>query len=241
MTNTHLNLFDSLVKGPSFVQSELAKLALDKGQQRHAPRYLVELTKKTVLSKKEEFLRPFVIGFLNSRASYSSDNALEKEKFLNDALQSYRAFLHKPKGALPDWLYYAQWQLAEIGELLCHNSNTVEERCLKAAEWDAIRAEALRHILLYRFKRAEWRIAYIYSSYCADQFLGKPPTQRNWFINQSFYDWKILKYHIQILLAIRKKQEAAIKLADLQGILQANPKKFSENDYLDIESLKNMI
>lgn len=241
MSIAQLNLIDSVRRGPSFVESEFRKLTLEKGQPSPRPDDLVEIAKTAGLVKKEAFLRPFIVGFFYSLSGFGSDNDLEKEKFLNNALQSYERFLHNPEGALPDWLYYAQWQLAEIRGLLGRPWNTVEEQCLKAAEWDPMRAEALRHILLYRFQREQWRIAHIYSSFCTNQFQGKCPTQRSWFINPAFYNWKILKYHIPILLAIRKKDEAAIKLAELLDILKANPEKFSEKDHLDIENLKNMI
>jgi len=113
----------------------------------------------------------------------------------------------------------------------------VEKDLLLALEHDPTRAEAMKAILVSRYNQQEWRIAHIYSSFCVEQFLGRRPADRYWQVDDAFYNWKILRYHLPILVKLRKKDEARECLAQLKDRVQRYANQISERDRETVDAL----
>ncbi len=99
------------------------------------------------------------------------------------------------------------------------------------------RGEALAEILAYRYRQQEWRIAYVYRAFCVRQFLNKPPKNRYWIVDHAFYTWRILRYHLPIVMNLRKRQEAETLLSELQNRLLEKNNYYTETDYTQIKNL----
>lgn len=232
-------IYENLIRlGPQGIETELATTTASLDQKPNKYIHYVELIRNIKFSKKNPTSRAFLLGYFLQQVGIHCNIPTEREDFFKQSLVQYQSFLSSGKNENPDTHYFAQWQTGVLQQSFGVKWPVVEGSYLRSLEYDTTRAEALKEILNYRCTNQEWRIAYIYSSYCIDEFLGKIPANKYWYIDPSFYNWKILKYHIPILIAIRKKEEAKNFLYKLLDQLQQNPENFTEKDRQDINGMK---
>jgi hypothetical protein len=239
------DIFENLIRlGPLAIETELAKMTvpIDHESRRQPNKYIhyVEWIQNRKFSKKYSPDRTFLLGYFLQQAGINSIIPTERENFFTQSIVQYQSFLSSDKNGNADMRYFAQWQTGVLQHSLGTRWPVVEGSYLRSLEYDTTRAEALKEVLNYRCTNQEWRIAYIYSSYCIDQFLEKIPANKYWHIDPAFYNWKILKYHIPILMAIREKEKAKNFLYKLLDRLQQTPENFTEKDRQDINGLKKM-
>ena len=183
-------------------------------------------------------LTPFIAGYFAQKAGRCCEDKEKKTNLFKQSLAHYQSFLSSKHRAGRDILYYTQWQIGVLQESLGHRWSEAEESYLTALEYDPGRAEALREVLIHQYLQKNWYVALIYSTYCKDQFLGKVPPKRYWGLNLSFYQWKILKYHLAILLHLQKQREAESCLNQLLQLANKHGADLSEKDLKDISMLK---
>jgi len=178
-----------------------------------------------------------VLGYLYQEAGKRSVDASRKSSYLEAALIHYELFLRDGRRHSPDTRYFAQWQIGVIRQATGTAWPSVEKSLLQALEYDTSRAEALKAIVTTRYNQQEWRIAYIYSSYCAEQYLDRRPKNRCWVVDDDFYHWKLLRYHIPILLKLQKKAEARAAFRELKRRVGHFSASLSERDHETIAYL----
>jgi len=244
--------FDSLINsGPFAVESKFNQLGRlvyinttpfdNENQTQQMERYMgyVDLLSGIQSSNKESLHTSFLNGYFNQQAAVHCPVEKERENFFKRALSGYQTFLRLNRRFHSDAGYFAQWQIGALQQYLEYPWPTVEGSYLKAIEYNSVRAEAIRDILLFYSSHNEWRISYIYSLYCKNQFLGKPPSKEKWYINIPFYNWKILKYHISTLINLKKKEDANKCLLQLASYFNLHHSTMSSEEKSEISSLKN--
>jgi hypothetical protein len=153
-------------------------------------------------NKTDLYWRSFFAAKFGHRSVAYCSNEKEREALFKKSLADYQSFQVTGKNKNTDIHYFTQWQIGLLQHSLGFKWSVAEESFLKAMEYDRKRGEALREIVIYQCLHENWPVAYIYSSYCKTRLLGKIPSNRKWHINVPFYQWKILKYHISILLQL---------------------------------------
>jgi hypothetical protein len=216
--------------GPATVETGLAgALGLD-GNGGSAERY------SNLIARLKEQGAPsggdtsFILGYLHQEAGKRCADTDQKRCYYEAALVHYEIFLQGRGRHNSDTRYFAQWQTGLIEQSLGHAWPLVEKGLLLALEYDASRAEALKAIITARYNQQEWRIAYIYSSHCVEQYLGRRPEGRYWGVDDDLYHWKLLRYHIPILLKLQKKEEAGAALGELKKRVGPFSASLSERD-----------
>lgn len=150
----------------------------------------------------------FLKGYLHQQVGYYTEEIERKNELYTYSLNNYKTFLDYKKGE-KDFQFFAQWQLGVIQELLNFSWAEVEITYLKAFEVYPQRGESIRNILYHYYNLRDWKIGYIYSSFCINHFYGSIPLgNKTWHIDTYFYTWRILYYHIQICLSLGKIEEA---------------------------------
>ena len=217
--------------GPEVVEAEFGQLAgtPSKDTKEKYIQYS-RILKEQRLSKNDLCWRSFLTGYFGQQAGLYSADKNEQVHLFKQSLADYQLFQDTGRNNHPDTHYFAQWQIGSLQYSLRYEWSVAEESYLKAMEYEAERGEALREIIVYQSIQENWFVANIYSSYCMRQYLGKTPSKGKWFINTSFYQWKILKYQIPVLLHLgenEKAKECARKLFNLT-VPNLNPAEIKE-------------
>lgn len=221
----------NLIAGPEHVEREMTRLlGIDNTAGRNLFDYLhfIKYLQGIKPHKRQSFVHNFLLAYFHQQAgNHCSDQNQRKEHF-KLAFSNYVSYLDSPEKHQPDTKYFSQWQIGKIQESFSHPWPAVEQSYLTTLEYDVSRAEALKAILTYHLSRDHWRVAYIYSSYCMNNFLGKRPLKRCWSVDNDFYDWKILIFHIRILLALGEKQQAQLLLDTSSHEFQGKPQSLDQ-------------
>ncbi|HXB34170.1 MAG TPA: hypothetical protein VNV35_12140 [Puia sp.] len=196
--------------GPRSVESAFENWTNGSDRQRELEeRYVsyIDLLNKKSLDLGQVWTA-FLSGYFNHQAGIHCPNEQMRLFFFKESLIRYGLFLKACKHVSPDIAFFAQWQIGLLLQVLESDWAVAEESFLKALEYYPGRGETIREIIVYWGVKANWRMAYIYSSYCKEHFWHRPPASAKWFVNIPFYRWKILKYHVPVLLNLNRIAEA---------------------------------
>jgi hypothetical protein len=200
--------------GPKFVEVEFEKWSAEPHKC---------LLPERGLSKRDLAWRSFLLGYFYQKAGGSCSHENERENLFKQSLTNYQSFQHTGHSKKTDIHYFAQWQIGSLQKSLRYPWAVAEESHLKAMEYNVERGEAHRDIIIYYCLQQNWPVAYIYSSYCLTHFLGNIPSKGNWFVNTPFYKWKILKYHMSVLLQLGELEQFKECAQELFGHCSTDP------------------
>jgi hypothetical protein len=158
--------------------------------------------------KKESKLQPFLTAYFSQKAGTHCSDQNERNNLFEKSLNCYQAFQDNGDISKIDLRYFSQWQIGILQQALKKSWFLAEESLLKAMVYDPRRGESIREIIITYSRNKDWRIANIYSSYCVENLLGKVPVNGKWHIDLPFYRWKILKYHVIILVNLNRMEQA---------------------------------
>jgi hypothetical protein len=210
---------------PMFVENEFARLLNIPQNRTDSKEKFIEygqLLNDQCLSKNDQYFRSFLLGYFDQRAGSYCSNQNERGRLFKESLFNYQTFQNARKNGNANIRYYAQWQIGLLQQSMGYKWSIAEGSYLEAMEYHSQRGEALREIIIYQCSMKNWPAAIIYSTYCMEHFLGKVPAETRWFVNIAFYKWKIVKYHITILLNLNKKEVAKECAENLFGRYLAN-------------------
>ncbi|UPK68044.1 hypothetical protein [Chitinophaga filiformis] len=154
------------------------------------------------------------------------------------SLNHYTVFLQNPT-LKNDIRYFAQWQMGLVMERLCFPWPEVEKTLLAASPIHEGRGEATRHVIQhYRAKKA-WTFGYLYSTIAIKKFHEKIPTDCKWFIDPSFYTWKVMYYHADICSNLRMEEEMMNAYRKILPYVEQHPEEFTKKQIKFFQQFKN--
>ena len=173
---------------------------------------------------------PFIKGYCCAREVAARPAEEVNYELVSEGYHSFDKFL-SAQGMDSELGFVAAWKAAALGAQLDLSWSEAEERLLAATEAHPERGEAIREILHHYVSGSDYRIAYIYSSYCQGNFWGNVPRRENkWLVDLSFYNWQVLEYHIPCCYALMKEEEALETYKLLTRIMRTNPDYFLPED-----------
>ena len=195
--------------------------------------YISALEQRNNKSLRKNKLAYFLLGFYYQQATfYSSSN--ETATFLAKSSYNYEEFI-KLSHRYNEIHYYAQMQIAFIQQSLNQPWAIIQQSFLKAYAFDPVRGEALHEIIRYYVAAKKWETAYIFSSFAKYHFFDKRISeQRKLPVDNFFYNWGVLDYHISICSQLQKWQDATNSFFLLQKQIQQHPEYFTNNDIQSI-------
>ncbi len=163
-------------------------------------------------------------------AAYYSKGRPEQQEYLEKAHEYYNLVLHSPESLL-EYSYGAQYRLGEVLESLNYPWALVEKAMLKANEIDPVRGEPYRYIILHYLRNKDGELAYKYTSMGVKSFFGKNPyPERIMMVQETFYNWEILEYHIAACQFSQRWNMAKDTFQILKALLTTNPSWFTDSD-----------
>ncbi len=175
----------------------------------------------------------FSLGQSSYQAAMQSPDAAEKSSLLKTALDHFARFLQGRirKG---DQYFYAYLSSGIIMQVLSYEWKEVERMFLLAYESTPTRGESIKEIIKHYISEKKWPVAYIFTLYARDHFLGNPPANNNWGVDRDFYNWKVLDYHAVTCLSLGKTKEANSSFSLLYQHTLEHPELFSSDQIKQI-------
>ncbi|HMG67406.1 MAG TPA: hypothetical protein VK588_06965 [Chitinophagaceae bacterium] len=163
-------------------------------------------TKK--LNKKESLFVDYFKGFFYQQMAERSTEIDNKEKYQEEALAHYQAYLKLAKGT-EESRYYSQWQVGRLQDQFNYPWSIVKDSLLKANAIDPIRGESINDLIIHYTSISDWANAYTYSKFTIVHFFSRNPiAKRRWYVDPDSYNGNVLDTHITICRHLNYWSEA---------------------------------
>lgn len=246
MFGTNSNLLKllaaSLDQGPRYMETVLEKMAgktseASKMSNETFDNYLNTLTEaKEKIKKYNPGSYDFIFAYLHLQAGNACIDCDTRWHHFDAAIMGFKEYIHNSRKR-DEILYISYWRLAGLLEIMNTSWATVEELLLQAFQVHPCRAESLRDIIIHYYNKDIPRIAYVFSSFCSNHFYGRRKSyDEKWLVDDLFYQWKVLYYHVPISLSIGKHTEAKQWYDKLLPCVSTNPDWFHTEDIARIKS-----
>lgn len=218
--NIYKQLTRNINQGPHYLETILDKIAEEQGTGENVDCNswedrinVLEQAKKHITSAdKNSYF--FLLGYLAFKASTDAISDEQRQYYFEQSLSAFRTYISKQTND-KELNFISHWLKGRIQQSLGDNWGKIEEVFLMAFEANPCRAESLKEIISHYHNEETNRICYIYTIYCRKNFFLQVPKQRNWLVDEDFYTWKILDYHIAVCIALGRSEEAKITYQQL--------------------------
>lgn len=174
-------------------------------------------------------------------ALYTFDNEDRMHK-LNKALKAYRERVAITAEGYSEEIFYSQYIIGNISELLENDWDIVLQEYIKACDMDPVRAEPAYKIICHYYDTDDYTTAYEYSKKFLKLYHGTHPfPQRLLFVELELYHWKLLYMHLKICLKTDHLDEAKTMVKKLNTLIDDHPEWFSSEDYGDIREVNHFL
>ena len=164
------------------------------------------------------------------------DNRVENEERFRRSLKYYRERVNRFDG-YEEERYYSQLRIGSIMRMLEEPWSDTLIELMKAYSMDPMRGESIKVIIDHYLSVGEWHLAYLYSKFAKVNFHGKNPyPTRLLFVDEAFYQWRILEVHAAACFYTGRKDEAASTFKELQEVIKKSPHLFSPDEMAKINS-----
>jgi hypothetical protein len=186
-----------------------------------SPELVEQLPKKSKLSAVDHFC----LGYLCQKNA-KQEAALKHYKHVAD------------QWAVGEPAFYARYSAGIIAQNLNYPWPKVEHQFLGAFQTLPQRGEPILRIIHYYQSKQQWPIAYLFSKFAKEQFYGKLPTNGNWGLDKSLYNWKILDIHKVSCYYVQEIDEATATYSILCRLITEDPDSFLAEDITRIARQK---
>jgi hypothetical protein len=198
-------------------------------------------TGKLTAGKKRLDIQNFYLAYFYEQAARHATDPQIRISLLEKALMHYQQIRQK-ENAKGEHLYYSLWHTGLIMDLLEGPWPAVEDRFLAAYEQEPTRGESLEAIIRHYIKIQQWPVAYIFSAFAKDRFLGRPPSSSaKWGPNAAFYHWKVLDIHTAVCFNMGMREEATHTFSILLARTKEQPGLFSPKEIENIQDKVKII
>jgi hypothetical protein len=167
------------------------------------------------------------------------NNREENEERLRRSLKYYKERITRKDGYFEE-IFYSQYRIAYIMDLLDEQWSLTMQEYLKAYNFDVLRAEPIKSIIDHYISLNEWNLVYLYTKFGVDNFHNRNPyPKRLLYLDQSLYEWKFLEAHSAACFYTNRKEEAKHYFKQLVDISKNKKELFTDADLLKIERNKN--
>ncbi|PWV47081.1 hypothetical protein [Chitinophaga sp. S165] len=240
--NLYKLLAQNIEYGPHYVESVLDKIAGNLSAGNRSPYEVYETYIDSIIPVRKKINQyrsnadHFLLGYLHMQAGNACMVDSRKQHHFDLAVNEYKQYIHKSRRQ-DETLYVAYWKMAVLLERLNTPWASVEELLLQAFQVYPYRAESLREIIVHYYRQDNARAAYIFSSFCSNRFYRAQAllTQR-WFVNEAFYKWELLYYHVPICLSIGKLKEAQTWYQELLACINQYPDALPAEEVVKIKA-----
>jgi hypothetical protein len=150
----------------------------------------------------------FYKGYFFQRLADHSTDSETARHYQEKALCHYQNYLDLADRE-DESLFYAQWQMGELLDVLNYTWSLVEENLQMAATTDSLRGEPMKKIVGHFIATREWKKAYPHSKTATDKYFDKNPVAyRRWYVDFDAYNWSVLSRHRAICLNLGRVREA---------------------------------
>ncbi|UPK68046.1 hypothetical protein [Chitinophaga filiformis] len=212
--NLYKLLATGFYQGPKYIESVLDRMAGEVMATSDMSYEVYEAYLNTLTAAKEKMIKyntatyNFLLAYLHLQAGNICNKESDRYHHFGMAIDGFKTYIHNSRKS-DESLYISYWKLADLLDRLNTPWPRIEELLLQAFQVCPSRAESLRDIIVHYYNEDNPRAAFVFSSYCSDYLYGKQPkTDNKWYVDDSFYQWKVLYYHVPISLSIGKLVEA---------------------------------
>jgi len=166
------------------------------------------------------------------------NNKLENEERLKRSLHYYKERVTRTDG-YGEEIYYSQYRVGTIMNLLEEPWNLTHQELLKAYSLDPLRGESIKTIIDYYMRMGEWHTAYLYTKFAKMNFHGRSPyPTRLLFVEEPLYIWKFADAHAATCYYTNRIDEAKASYQEVLKAMQSHPQAFTPEEIAKIESNK---
>lgn len=166
------------------------------------------------------------------------NNKIENDERLRRAMKYYQERSDTLSG-YPEERYFSTLKVGEIMRRLEYPWRDCKEVLLKAYSIDPMRGESIRTIIEHYQAMGEWNTSFLYTKMAINTFHNMNPyPQRILFIDNAFYNWKILELHTSSCFYTGRLEECKKAFNDLLVLTRLKPEYFTPEDIQRINSNK---